>query len=129
MTSEIDRGDEGGGEGEPSYRGGTFFYSLPNGWSFRMIFSADGERLRMEGVGGEHAGQAIEVEVQAARVARGVYFINWIRADGASVSHVHDYNTGAVNAFWSFDRDGERVGLLAAGTIRRIDGGAGAAPR
>jgi phenolic acid decarboxylase len=107
---------------EPTYRGNTFLYSLPNGWSFRLLFSADGSRLRMEGLTGEHAGQAMELEITVARVAHGVYFINWIKPDGGSVSHVHDYHRNTVQAFWSFERNGERVGQITTGTIQKTIG-------
>ena len=105
---------------EPTYQGNTFLYSLPNGWSFRLIFSDDGTRLRMEGLSGEHAGQAMDFDITVARVTRGVYFINWIKPNGDSVSHVHDYVNNTVHAFWSFGPDGKRAGQIATGTIEAI---------
>jgi phenolic acid decarboxylase len=105
---------------EPTYRGNAFLYTLPIGWSFRMLFSADGTGLRMEGLTGEHAGQAMEFDITTSQVAHGVYFINWIKPDGGSVSHVHNYNTGTVHAFWSFDQDGERVSRFTTGTVEPI---------
>ena len=39
----------------------------------------------------------MDFDITVARVTRGVYVINWIKPDGDSVSHVHDY-TGAVQS-------------------------------
>ncbi|WP_330272831.1 hypothetical protein OG205_39060 [Lentzea sp. NBC_00516] len=103
---------------EPSPHGRTFRYALPNGWSFLMHFGSDGDTLRMEGLTGEHVGQVADFDITVARIASGVHFISWIKPDGDSVSHVHDYNTNTVHAFWAAGQEnGERIGRSTTGTI------------
>jgi phenolic acid decarboxylase len=102
---------------EPTYQGRTFTYSLPNGWSFRMAFSADGSGLRMEGLTGEYAGQALDLTIAASRVAYGIYFLNWVKPDGGAVSQVHDYNTNTVHAFWAYEENGAPTVVAATGTL------------
>lgn len=100
---------------EPTYRGRVFRYSLPNGWSFRMTFAATGDRLRMEGLTGEFAGQVLDVPVTASRVGPGVWFLNWVKPDGDAVSQVHDYNSNTVHAFWA--RAGNGTGATTTGAL------------
>jgi phenolic acid decarboxylase len=102
---------------EPTYQGRAFRYSLPNGWSFRMAFSADGNRLRMEGLTGEYAGQALDLEIAASRVSYGIYFLNWVKPDGGVVSQVHDYNTNTVHAFWAQEGNGTPTGVTTTGSL------------
>lgn len=107
---------------EPTFHGRTFRYALPNGWSFLMAFTADGTGLRMEGLTGEHAGQSLDLEINAVRIAPGIHFLNWIKPDGGAVSQVHDYNTGTVHAFWAFEEAGGHRGVTTTGTLTRVDG-------
>lgn len=102
---------------EPTYQGCIFRYSLPNGWSFRMAFSADGSRLRMEGLTGEYAGQVLDLEIAASHVGYGIYFLNWVKPDGDAVSQVHDYNTNTVHAFWAHEENGAPTGVTTTGTL------------
>jgi phenolic acid decarboxylase len=102
---------------EITHRGNVFRYTLPNGWSFRLSFSTDGRKLRMEGLSGEHAGQALELDVTAVRVGPSVYFVSWIMPDGGTVSQVQSYREGVVHAYRTFDLDGQRVGASVVGTI------------
>ena len=103
---------------ELSPHGRTFRYALPNGWSFLMTFGAEADTLRMEGLTGQHAGQVADFDVTTAVVAPGVYFVSWIKPDGDSVSHVHDYNSGTVHAFWAAAQgDGTRIGRVTTGSI------------
>lgn len=102
---------------EPTYQGRVFRYSLPNGWSFRMAFSADGRGLRMEGLTGEYAGQVLDLEIAASRVDHGIYFLNWVKPDGGAVSQVHDYNTNTVHAFWAYEENGKPTGVTTTGTL------------
>jgi phenolic acid decarboxylase len=104
--------------------GNVFRYTLPNGWSFRLTFSADGERMRMEGLSGEHAGQTLELAVTTVRVAPSVYFVSWIKPDRGTVSQVQDYRNGVVHSYWTFEQDGQRTGLSAAGAIELESGDA-----
>lgn len=60
---------------EPMYQGRVSRYALPNGWSFRLAFSLDGSRLRMEWLTGEYAGQVLDLEMAAGRVGRGMNFL------------------------------------------------------
>lgn len=105
---------------EPDYAGRTFRYELPSGWAFLMIFAADGERLRMEGVAGPLAGQALDLRITAARVAPGVWFLNWVKPDGDAVSHVHDYPAGKVYAFWAAEEDGVRTPRTTTGKLVEV---------
>jgi phenolic acid decarboxylase len=102
---------------EPTYQGRIFRYSLPNGWSFRMAFSADEDSLHMEGLAGEFAGQTLDVRIAASRVGYGIYFLNWIKPDGGVVSHVHDYNTNTVHAFWAYEENGALTFATTTGTL------------
>lgn len=111
-------------EAEPTYLGRSFRYELPSGWSFLLTFAAknlsdatDTVALRMAGLTGPFAGEVADFDVTAARVAPGVYFLNWIKPDGDSVSHVHDYNTHTVHAFWATTVDGVRTGRFTTGTL------------
>jgi hypothetical protein len=105
---------------EPGYAGRTFRYELPSGWTFLMIFAADGERLRMEGMTGPFAGQVLDLRIMAARVVPGVWFLNWIKPDGDAVSQVHDYTAGKVYAFWAAEENGVRVPRTTTGTLVEV---------
>ena len=106
---------------EPGFANRTFRYELPNGWAFLMIFAADGERLRMEGIAGPFAGQALDLRITAARVAPGVWFLNWIKPDGDVVSQVHDYPAGKVYAFWAAEEDGVRTPRTTTGKLVEVE--------
>jgi phenolic acid decarboxylase len=106
---------------EPGYRGRTFRYELPNGWSFLMAFAADGTRLRMDGLTGPFTGQSLDLTISAVRVAPGVWFLNWIKPDGDSVSQVHDYRAGTVYAYWAAEEDGVRTGRATTGRLVEVD--------
>ncbi|WP_377272236.1 hypothetical protein [Peterkaempfera sp. SMS 1(5)a] len=60
----------------PAFAGRTYLFRVDNGAEFRNCYSADGRRLRWEGLG-ESAGQWDDVALHVAEVAPAVYFVNW----------------------------------------------------
>ncbi|WP_051966471.1 MoaF-related domain-containing protein [Kitasatospora mediocidica] len=103
----------------PGFAGRTYLFQVDNGAAFRNAYSADGTRLRWEGLG-ESAGQWEDVTLHVARVAPEVYFVSWTEKSGITVSHVMDLAALTVRVFWTYEGEGGRVGELHAGTLERV---------
>ncbi|WP_030234038.1 MoaF-related domain-containing protein [Streptomyces sp. NRRL S-350] len=103
----------------PAFAGRTYLFRADNGAAFRNTYSADGTRLRWEGLG-ESAGQWEDVRLHVAEVAPEVYFVSWTEQSGITVSHVMDLGKLTVRAFWTFEGEGGRVGELHTGTLEQV---------
>jgi hypothetical protein len=103
----------------PSFAGHTYLFQVDNGAAFRNAYSADGRRLRWEGLG-ESAGQAEDVALHVAEVGPNLYFVSWTEASGITVSHVMDLNRLTVRVFWTYEGEGGRVGELHTGTLQPL---------
>lgn len=103
----------------PGFAGRTYLFQVDNGAAFRNAYSADGTRLRWEGLG-ESAGQWEDVPLHVALVAPDVYFVSWTERSGLTVSHVMDLVTMTVRAFWTYEGEGGRVGELHTGTLEPL---------
>ncbi|BFV56085.1 hypothetical protein KCMC57_up11890 [Kitasatospora sp. CMC57] len=101
----------------PAFAGHTYLFQVDNGAAFRNTYSADGRRLRWEGLG-ESAGQWEDVELHVAQVAPEIYFVSWTEKSGITVSHVMDLAAMTVRTFWTFEGEGGRVGQLHTGTLQ-----------
>ncbi|AXI76931.1 MoaF-related domain-containing protein [Peterkaempfera bronchialis] len=104
----------------PAFAGRTYLFRVDNGAEFRNAYSADGSRLRWEGLG-ESAGQGDDVALHVAEVAPEVYFVNWTERSGLTVSHVMDLANLTVRVFWTYEGEGGRVGELHTGRLHPID--------
>ncbi|GAA2748348.1 MULTISPECIES: MoaF-related domain-containing protein [Kitasatospora] len=100
----------------PGFAGRTYLFEVDNGAAFRNAYSADGTRLRWEGLG-ESAGQWEDVKLHVAEVAPRIYFVSWTETSGITVSHVMDLNTLTVKVFWTWEGEGGRVGELHTGRL------------
>ncbi|WP_033212244.1 MoaF-related domain-containing protein [Kitasatospora phosalacinea] len=100
----------------PGFAGRTYLFEVDNGASFRNSYSADGTRLRWEGLG-ESAGQYEDVPLHVAAVGPGVWFVSWTERSGITVSHVMDLNALTVKVFWTWEGETGRVGELHTGTL------------
>ncbi|MCD0481464.1 MoaF N-terminal domain-containing protein [Streptacidiphilus sp. ASG 303] len=103
----------------PAFAGRTFLFRVDNGAEFRNTYSADGGRLRWEGLG-ESAGQWDDVALHVAEVGPQLYFVNWTERSGLTVSHVMDLSALTVRVFWTYEGAGGRVGELHTGTLEPV---------
>lgn len=103
----------------PSFAGRTYLFQVDNGAAFRNAYSADGKRLRWEGLG-ESAGQWEDVELHVAQVRPDLYFVSWTEPSGITVSHVMDLAALTVRAFWTYEGEGGRVGEMHSGTLEPV---------
>ncbi|MFJ9517376.1 MoaF-related domain-containing protein [Kitasatospora sp. NPDC101801] len=101
----------------PAFAGHTYLFQVDNGAAFRNTYSADGLRLRWDGLG-ESAGQWEDVPLHVAQVAPHIYFVSWTEKSGITVSHVMDLAAMTVRAFWTYEGEGGRVGELHTGTLQ-----------
>jgi hypothetical protein len=103
----------------PAFAGRTYLFRVDNGAEFRNSYSADGRRLRWEGLG-ESAGQWDDVALHVAQVAPELYFVNWTERSGLTVSHVMNLTDLTVRVFWTYEGEGGRVGELHTGTLEQV---------
>ncbi|MFJ1702770.1 phenolic acid decarboxylase [Kitasatospora sp. NPDC088346] len=103
----------------PGFAGRTYLFDVDNGAAFRNSYSADGTRLRWEGLG-ESAGQWEDVKLHVAQVGPQVYFVSWTEQSGITVSHVMDLEALTVRVFWTYEGEGGRVGELHTGKLQPV---------
>ncbi|PYC76812.1 hypothetical protein C7C46_21785 [Streptomyces tateyamensis] len=103
----------------PGFAGRTYLFEVDNGAAFRNTYSADGKRLRWEGLG-ESAGQWLDVELHVAQVAPQIWFVSWTEDSGLTISHVMDLGAMTVRVFWTYEGEGGRVGELHTGRLQQV---------
>ncbi|GAA1118440.1 MULTISPECIES: hypothetical protein [Kitasatospora] len=103
----------------PGFAGHTYLFQVDNGAAFRNSYSADGKRLRWEGLG-ESAGQFEDVSLHVAQVGQQLWFVSWTEQSGITVSHVMDLAALTVRVFWTYEGEGGRVGELHTGTLEQL---------
>lgn len=103
-----------------AFAGKTFEVRLDNGVVFHNTYAAEGNRLRYEEIDGAVESASEEVRLHVAEVAAGIYLLGWNEVSGTAVSHVMDFNTGSITAFWSFDVGGGRIGEVHTATFEEV---------
>ena len=113
-----------------AFAGKVFEIRLDNGVVFHNTYGPEGDKLRYEMIDGAAEGGSGTVDLYVGEVAEKIYLVGWNEVSGAAVSHVMDFNTKRLTAFWSFDEDGGRTGEMHGGTFQERDlSGGGIAER
>ena len=102
-----------------SYAGHTYIFRVDNGVVFRNTYSEDGSRLHFESLEGPYG--SAKVELNAAEVAPGLFFVSWVEDSGMTVSHAMNLNSKTVHCFWTWQDEGGRQGELHTGTLEEVE--------
>lgn len=84
---------------------------------FRNTYSADGTSLHYDTVEGYGAGTSEDVTLHTAVLDGRSYLVNWVEANGTTVTHLMDLDAESVRAFWTFEGPEGRVGELHEASI------------
>jgi phenolic acid decarboxylase len=103
-----------------AFAGKTFEVRVDNGVIFHNTYGPEGNKLRYEEIDGAVEGASEEVRVHVAEVAAGIYLLGWNELSGTAVTHVMDFNTDTITAFWSFDVGGGRIGEVHTATFKEV---------
>lgn len=104
----------------PTFAGRTYLIRFDNGTVFRNTYSPDGASLHYETVEGAGAGSSEDVALHTAAVAGSSYLVNWVEANGTTVTHLMNLEDATVHAFWTFDGPGGRVGELHSASLESV---------
>jgi phenolic acid decarboxylase len=103
-----------------AFAGKTFEVRVDNGVIFQNTYADEGNKLRYEEIDGAVEGASEEVRLHVAEVASGIYLLGWNEVSGTAVTHVMDFNTNTITAFWSFDVGGGRIGEVHTATFKEV---------
>ncbi len=65
--------------------------------AFRLQFDSDGSTMRFTSADAPDFGSAQAVTYRAVGIRSGVFMVTWTEADGTTVTHVEDFENGAVH--------------------------------
>jgi len=103
-----------------AFAGKTLEVRVDNGIVFHNTYGPEGNKLHYEEIDGTAEGASEDVELDVAEVAEGIYLLGWNEVSGTVVTHVMDFNTKRLAAFWSFDAGGARVGEVHYATFEEV---------
>lgn len=102
------------------FAGKTFEVRLDNGVIFHNTYAAEGNKLQYAEVDGAVEGASEEVDLYVAEVAPRTYLVGWNEVSGTSVTHLMDFRTKKITAFWSFNASGDRRGEMHTATFAQV---------
>lgn len=103
-----------------AFAGKTFELHMEDGVVFRNTYGPEGNTLRYREIDGATEGASEDVKVHVAEVGRRMYLLGWNEISGTAVTHVMDFKTSTVTAFWSFPDGGGRTGQIHTATFKEI---------
>jgi phenolic acid decarboxylase len=104
----------------PAFSGQTYLIHFDNGTVFRNTYSADGASLHYDTVEGAGAGSSEDVTLHTAALGGTTYLVNWVEANGTTVTHLMNLDEEKVHAFWTFDGPGGRNGELHTASLEKL---------
>lgn len=104
----------------PEFAGNTYLVRFDNGTVFRNSYSVDGTALHYDTVEGYGAGTSEDVTLHTAALEGRSYLVNWVEANGTTVTHLMNLSAGHVHAFWTFDGPDGRAGELHTATLDSV---------
>lgn len=104
----------------PPFAGQTYLIHFDNGTVFRNTYATDGGSLHYDTVEGAGAGSSEDVTLQTASVGAATYLVNWVEANGTTVTHLMNLDEGTVHAFWTFESPAGRHGELHTASLEQL---------
>lgn len=101
----------------PDFAGNTYLIRFDNGIVFRNTYSSDGTSLHYDTLEGYGAGTSEDVALHTAALDGRSYLVNWVEANGTTVTHLMNLASGTVHAFWTFATPDGRAGELHTASL------------